>query len=94
MEPELIQNLADWGGTLGSLLACFWYIRYLTDHFSEERQQWMAKDSESDQALRELMQNSNAQLMDVMRETNKILQDMKVAISELKETIHHEAQNG
>jgi hypothetical protein len=37
------------------------------------------------------MKESNSQLMEVMRETNKILQEMKVALSELKETIHAEA---
>ena len=87
MDQNLIQLISDLGGTVGSLLACFWYIKYLTDRFNEERTNWMAKDSESDNALRELMQNSNQQLLQVMQESNRIMQEMKIALTRLEETL-------
>ena len=87
MDQSLIQLISDLGGTVDSLLACFWYIKYLTDRFNEERTSWMAKDSESDNALRELMQNSNQQLLQVMQESNRIMQEMKIALTRLEETL-------
>jgi hypothetical protein len=35
-----------------------------------------------------LMRESNAALISTMRETNSILAEMRIAISELKESIH------
>ncbi len=81
------------------LLACFWYIRWMSEsnikerdklqnQHAEERRIFLQKDTDSDQALRDLMQNSNAQLLNVLSETNKTLKEMTVAISELKQTIH------
>lgn len=87
MDQSLIQLISDLGGTVGSLLACFWYIKYLTDRFNEERMNWMAKDSESDNTLRELMATSNAQLLQVMQESNRIMQEMKIALTRLEETL-------
>lgn len=88
--PELIQLVQDLGGTLGSLIACFWYIKYQSDAHRNREEMWMSKDSENDSAMRELMRDSNNQLMIVMRDTNTILKEMTVALHELKETIHGE----
>ena len=88
---DMVTMIADLGGTVGSLVACFWYIKYQSDLFTKREERWMTKDDVNDEALRSLMKESNSQLMEVMRETNKILQEMKVALSELKETIHAEA---
>lgn len=91
---DMVAMVADLGGTVGSLIACFWYIKYQTDQFTKREERWMAKDDINDEALRSLMKESNGQLMEVMRETNKILAEMKIALTELKETIHAEALKG
>jgi ferric-dicitrate binding protein FerR (iron transport regulator) len=88
MEQSMLETFADLGGTLGSLLACFWYIKYQSDQFSEREKRWMDKDTENDQALRDLMATSNASLIAVLNRTNENLKDMEVAISELREVIH------
>jgi hypothetical protein len=88
MEQSMLETFADLGGTLGSLLACFWYIKYQSDLFSDREKRWMDKDSENDQALRDLMATSNASLIAVLNRTNENLKDMEVAISELREVIH------
>lgn len=91
MDANIVQIITDVGAPIGSLLACFWYIRYQTDQFAEERSAWMIKDSESDEAMRSMMRDSNSQLMNVLQQTNLTLKDMTVALSELKETIHRDA---
>ena len=48
---------------------------------------WLDKDSESDRALRDLMATSNSQLLQVMQQTNQIMQEMTVAITRLEETL-------
>jgi len=88
MDQTMLETFADLGGTLGSLLACFWYIKYQSDLFSEREKRWMDKDTENDQALRDLMATSNASLIAVLNRTNENLKDMEVAISELREVIH------
>ena len=65
MQNDLVSTLVDLGGTLGSLLACFWYIQFLTKEHAKERQLWMDKDTESDRALREIQQDSNRILTDL-----------------------------
>lgn len=94
MDQEIIQLASDLGGTVGSLLACFWYIKYLTDRFNEERREWMAKDSESDSALRDLMATSNQQLLQVLQESNRIMQEMKIALTRLEETLKISKSSG
>lgn len=84
----MLETFADLGGTLGSLLACFWYIKYQSDQFSAREIRWMTKDDTNDQALRDLMATSNANLISVLSETNRNLKNMEVAISELREVIH------
>lgn len=71
MDTEMIQSLVDVGGTLAALIACFWYIKFLTERHEVERKLWMDKDTESDKALRELLMDSN-----------KILGDMKNVFNE------------
>jgi hypothetical protein len=88
MDQTMLETFADLGGTLGSLLACFWYIKYQSDLFSDREKRWMEKDTENDQALRDLMATSNASLIAVLNRTNENLKDMEVAISELREVIH------
>jgi hypothetical protein len=61
---------------------------YLLKGFAEERKIHLDKDSRNDDELRSLMRESNSALISTMRETNTILSEMRVAISELKETIH------
>ena len=62
---NILSTFADLGGTLGSLLACFWYIKFLTSEHAKERILWMDKDTESDRALREIQQDSNRILTDL-----------------------------
>lgn len=71
MDADMLKQLVDIGGTLAALVACFWYIKYLSDRHEVERKLWMDKDSESDRALRELLQDSN-----------RILGDMKSVFNE------------
>ena len=85
---QIISMVSDLGGTLGSLLACFWYIKYQSDQQSEREKRWMDKDTASDEAMRQMMRDSNSQLMTVLSETNNNLKQMSVALSELKEVIH------
>lgn len=84
---QLISTMADLGGTLGSLLACFWFIKYQADMHAAREKIWLDKDSESDRALRDLMATSNSQLLQVMQQTNQIMQEMTVAITRLEETL-------
>jgi len=51
MDTEMIKQLVDVGGTLAALVACFWYIKFLTERHEVERKLWMDKDTESDKAL-------------------------------------------
>jgi hypothetical protein len=67
----MIKQLVDVGGTLAALVACFWYIKFLTERHEVERKLWMDKDTESDKALRELLTDSN-----------RILGDMKNVFNE------------
>jgi len=71
MDTEMIKQLVDVGGTLAALVACFWYIKFLTERHEVERKLWMDKDTESDKALRELLTDSN-----------RILGDMKNVFNE------------
>jgi len=84
MTDQMLEMITNLGGTMTSLIACFWYIRYLTDTHRDRENQWMTKDTESDKALRELQSSSNAQLLGVLTSVNTTLKDMTVAISELK----------
>ena len=86
MDADMLKQLVDIGGTLAALVACFWYIKYLSDRHEVERKLWMDKDSESDRALRELLQDSN-----------RILGDMKGVFNEhtilLKELLDRKFNN-
>tara|TARA_A100001015_G_scaffold314157_1_gene422988 strand:+ start:209 stop:487 length:279 start_codon:yes stop_codon:yes gene_type:complete len=84
MQDQMMEMMTNLGGTMTSLVACFWYIKYLTDTHKERENLWMSKDTESDKALRELQSTSNAQLLGVLNSVNSTLKDMTVAISELK----------
>ena len=84
MTDQMLDMITNLGGTMTSLIACFWYIRYLTDTHRERENQWMQKDTESDKALRELQATSNSQLLGVLNSVNLTLKEMTVAISELK----------
>ena len=79
MDTEMIQSLVDVGGTLAALIACFWYIKFLTERHEIERKLWMDKDTESDKALRELLTDSNRILGDmrnVFNEHTMLLQQL------------------
>lgn len=84
VEASAIEMLSSLGGTMASLCACFWYIKYLTDKHGEREKMWIDKDTQSDIALRELQASSNASLLSVLQSVNLTLKDMTVAISELK----------
>jgi len=89
MPENFVQMVSDLGGTLGSLIACFWYIKYQSDQFSKREERWITKDDHNDQALRDLMTTSHSQLLTVLTGVNTTLKEMTVAISELKQTIEH-----
>lgn len=78
MDTEMIKQLVDVGGTLAALVACFWYIKFLTERHEVERKLWMDKDTESDKALRELLTDSN-----------RILGDMKNVFNEHTILLQH-----
>jgi len=59
MDTDLIQSLADLGGTLASLGFAGWLIVYLLKLQVAERTSWMDKDSENDAALRSLISSTN-----------------------------------
>jgi len=73
---------------MASLAFAGYLIVYLLKGFAEERKIHLDKDSRNDDELRNLTRESNAALISTMRETNNILAEMRVAISELKESIH------
>ena len=59
MDTDLIQSLADLGGTLASLGFAGWLIVYLLKLQVSERTSWMEKDSENDRALQDLISKTN-----------------------------------
>ena len=59
MDTDLIQSLADLGGTLASLGFAGWLIVYLLKLQVAERSEWMDKDSENDRALQDLISRTN-----------------------------------
>ena len=59
MNTDLIQSLADLGGTLASLGFAGWLIVYLLKLQVSERTSWMEKDSENDRALQDLIGKTN-----------------------------------
>tara|TARA_R100000501_G_C2597188_1_gene95351 strand:+ start:735 stop:995 length:261 start_codon:yes stop_codon:yes gene_type:complete len=59
MDTDLIQSLADLGGTLASLGFAGWLIVYLLKLQVAERTSWMEKDSENDRALQDLISRTN-----------------------------------
>ena len=91
MQDQMMEMMTNLGGTMTSLVACFWYIKYLTDTHKERQKLRMSKDTESDKALRDLQSTSNAQLLGVLNSVNDTLKNMTVAISELK--MHLEEKN-
>ena len=79
---SIIQLVSDLGAGLGSLIACFWYIQFITRSHREERitadqmhkderLEWMRKDTTSDEALR-----------GIISESNKILGDLRACLTE------------
>ena len=79
---SIIQLVSDLGAGLGSLIACFWYIQFITrshreerttadQMHKEERLEWMRKDTSSDEALR-----------GIISESNKILGDLRACLTE------------
>ena len=59
MDTDLIQSLADLGGTLASLGFAGWLIVYLLKLQVAERDSWMEKDSQNDKALQDLISKTN-----------------------------------
>jgi len=59
MDTDLIQSLADLGGTLASLGFAGWLIVYLLKLQVAERTSWMEKDTQNDEALRALISSTN-----------------------------------
>ena len=76
MDDTLISTLIYLGGTLASLGFAEWLIVHLLKLQTQERERGLAKDDASDAHLRELI-----------GETNKVLSDMRVAITKLREVI-------
>ena len=88
MPENFVSIISDLGGTMASLAFAGYLIVYLLKGFAEERKIHLDKDSRNDDEMRNWMRESNAALISTMRETNSILAEMRVAISELKESIH------
>ena len=59
MDTDLIQSLADLGGTLASLGFAGWLIVSLLKLQVHERTEWMQKDSDNDRALQDLIGKTN-----------------------------------
>tara|TARA_E500000305_G_scaffold64456_1_gene51376 strand:- start:795 stop:1055 length:261 start_codon:yes stop_codon:yes gene_type:complete len=59
MDTDLIATLADLGGTLASLGFAGWLIIHLLKLQTQERTDWMQKDSENDKALQDLIAKTN-----------------------------------
>ena len=59
MDTDLIQSLADLGGTLASLGFAGWLNVYLLKLQVSERTSWMEKDSQNDRALQDLISKTN-----------------------------------
>ncbi len=59
MDTDLIGTLADLGGTLASLGFAGWLIVHLLRIQVHEREEGMAKDSQNDQALQDLIAKTN-----------------------------------
>jgi|TARA_R100000501_G_C2602838_1_gene99463 hypothetical protein len=59
MDTDLIQSLADLGGTLASLGFAGFLIIHLLKLQVSEREKWMEKDTESDKALQDLIGKTN-----------------------------------
>ena len=59
MDTDLIATLADLGGTLASLGFAGWLIIHLLKLQTQERTEWMQKDSENDKALQDLIAKTN-----------------------------------
>ena len=59
MDTDLIQSLADLGGTLASLGFAGWLIVYLLKLQVHERTEWMQKDGDNDRALQDLIGKTN-----------------------------------
>ena len=59
MDTDLIQSLADLGGSLASLGFAGWLIVYLLKLQVHERTEWMQKDSDNDRALQDLIGKTN-----------------------------------
>ena len=76
MDDTLLATLTDLGGTLASLGFAGWLIVHLLKLQTQWRERWLAKDDAADAHLRELI-----------GETNKVLSDMRGAITELREVI-------
>ena len=80
MNEQMMEMMTNLGGTMTSLVACFWYIKYLTDTHQKRENQWMQKDTESDKALRELQSSTHNQLIGILNSVNTSFKDMTVAI--------------
>ena len=59
MNTDLIQSLADLGGTLASLGFAGRLIVHLLKLQVREREEWMKKDFENDKALQDLISRTN-----------------------------------
>ena len=86
--PEVfVAIVGDLGGTLASLAFAGYLIVYLLRGFAEERKIHLDKDTRNDDELRSLMRERNAALIKTMDQTNITLSEMRVAISQLHESI-------
>ena len=87
MPEDFVSLLSDLGGTMASLAFAGYLIVYLLRGFAEERKIHLDKDSRNDDELRSLMRESNAALIKTMEQTNLTHSEMRVAISQLHESI-------
>jgi len=93
METELIKLFTDTGGTLGALIACFWYIRFKDLQFIDEKKDLaVERESMKKEALEERKMwvnkdtESDKQLIELQRSTyTQLMEIMQSNTSALKD---------
>ena len=70
---DMVTMIADLGGTVGSLVACFWYIKYQSDLFTKREERWMSKDDVNDDSTSEdQSENPLSETNDIENTSSKV----------------------
>ena len=73
VEGSVLEIVDSLGINVVTLLACFWYIRFMTLNNNAREDQWLRKDTEADLRLAE----SHKQLADLQQATTKELANIQ-----------------